>query len=679
MIMTCPACRSKSIQQKTLGSRTDVRLGICFCNNCGHGVQIKTDDYDIYSSGEFSEKARDHASTPTVEKIKSLDKKAFQRLKFYKKYISNITSALEVGSSIGSFVHLLRLSGIKTEGIEPDPDYAAFSNHQYGFSQEAVLFENYHTNKSFDLIYSFHVIEHIPDPEAYVKKAHSLLNEHGKILIECPSWDLHSFGDVKFTIWEPHLQYFTLSSMYTLLSKNGFKVKAINFIGSALYAFAEKADKDTFRITEFNQYHRRFQTTFLLNKSFPKFPFKIKGTKISSIILQYLLSKNTRSFKELVGFSIFSIKNYFYLRKEMQLKQAKACHVSYFSGWENAGDTVLSQCVRKTINTEINNGWDLIKITDPVSEKTIRKINNSSYLLIGGGGVLLPDSNPNSLSGWQWAIDPEFWEHINVPVIVYAIGYNFFKGQQNTDLFIKNLENLVKKADFFSLRNYGSIRKVKELLPSHLHHKICYQPCPTTIIRKLYPNLSAKKNTKLIGINVAYDRYERRFGKNIYLILDQIALAMKQLEQQGYEIINVCHLESDRKFEISLDHRNVNYKTINLQYKLPHEVYQFYNKIELMMGMRGHAQMIPFGLNTKIISLGSHEKLKYFLEDIDALDWYIDVNDNPTMLADQIVKKFNLMMSSQKEEIEFKLIEKLDYLFDTTMSNLRSIGQFVGQ
>lgn len=97
------------------------------------------------------------------------------------------------------------------------------------------------------------------------------------------------------------------------------------------------------------------------------------------------------------------------------------------------------------------------------------------------------------------------------------------------------------------------------------------------------------------------------------------------------------------------------------------------------MGMRGHAQMIPFGLNTKIISLGSHEKLKYFLEDIDALDWYIDVNDNPTMLADQIVKKFNLMMSSQKEEIEFKLIEKLDYLFDTTMSNLRSIGQFVGQ
>ena len=42
--------------------------------------------------------------------------------------------------------------------------------------------------------------------------------------------------------------------------------------------------------------------------------------------------------------------------------------------------------------------------------------------------------------------------------------------------------------------------------------------------------------------------------------------------------------------------------------------------------MRGHAQLIPFGLRRSIISLVSHPKLYWFLQDIDAVDWAVDVN-----------------------------------------------------
>lgn len=678
MNFRCPVCHSTTAEKRSVQSRTDTWIEIYFCKQCGHGIQIKKENYDIYSSGEFTEKARDQATVPANEKIKSLDKKAFLRLKFYKRFFQNVRTALEVGSSIGSFVHLLKLSGIDAEGIEPDPAYAAFSEEQYGFLQQAVLYENYRTGKTFDLIYSFHVIEHIPDPEAYIHKTHALLNDQGIILLECPSWDLHSYGDEHFTIWEPHLQYFTISGMYALLSHNGFKVIEINFIGSALYAVGIKDDKNTFSNSIFKKYHRRFLATFWLNKIFPKLPFQIKGTNISQLMLQYLLARNNRSIGELLFFLIFSIKNVIYLKKEKGLKVEKASHVSYYSGWENAGDTVLSQCVRKTLNTRLRNGWNLIKLTDQVSDKTIDEINKTSYLILGGGGVLLPDSNPNSISGWQWAIDQSYWEKIKVPVIVYAIGYNFFRGQQNSDLFIKNLKALVERADFFSLRNHGSIRKVKEILPQHLHHKLLYQPCPTTVIRKLFPGLPPKKNSKTIGINVAFDRYERRFGKNVYIILDEIAIAIKKIEKQGYSIVNVCHLESDRKFEISLQRRSVQYRTINLQYKLPHEVYSFYNEVELMIGMRGHAQMIPFGLNTKIISLGSHEKMKYFLEDIDALDWYIDVNDHPEGLSDKIFEKFFLLMTDQKKETEARLSEQFERLYQQTLHNLNIIATLPG-
>ncbi len=673
----CPACSEQSVVKNSLLSRTEISLDIYFCNTCGHGFQQEKEDYDIYSTGEFSKTARNDASLPTAQKIKSLDEKALRRFYFYHKYFEGIKTSLEVGSSIGSFVHLLKLSGVNTEGIEPDAGYAAFSNAQYGLSQEAVLFENFHPDKKYDFIYSFHVIEHVPNPEAYVKKAHALLNENGKILIECPSWDLHCFGDVKQTIWEPHLQYFTLSSMYSLLAKNGFEVQEVNFTGSALFAVAVKSENNTFIPADFRRFYNKYKRTFSINKHFPNLPFSIKGTKFKPLFLQYLLSKNNRSFSELLAFAVFAVKNILYLKKESGSSAKKASHVSYYSGWENAGDTVLSQCVRKAVNKNTKTDWDLIKLTNPVNENVIRKINSNSSLIIGGGGVLLPDSNPNSISGWQWAIDPEYWQKINVPVIVFAIGYNYFKGQENSELFIKNLEELVKRADFFSLRNHGSIRKVKELLPEYLHKKVHHQPCPTTVIRKLYLDLPVKRESKKIGINIAFDRYERRFGNNIYLILDKIALAMKSIEAQGYEIINVCHLENDRKFEISLDRRNVKFNTINLQYELPNKVYNFYNNIELMLGMRGHAQMIPFGVNTKIISLGTHEKLAYFLEDIKAMDWYIDVHNNPSELADIILEKFTAMMGVEKIATEERIAQQQEKLFQITENNLNIINSIL--
>jgi hypothetical protein len=676
MSRTCPACLNVTVSRTTIISRNSTPIIINFCKNCGHGVQTKETDYDIYSSGKFSEVARDNASIPSPEKVKELDKMAFKRFRFYKKYFFNVKSALEVGSSIGSFVHLMKLSGIKCEGIEPDPNYAGFSNSQYGFDQKSLLFENYSPSNKYDLVYSFHVIEHVPDIQSYVENAYKLLAENGKILIECPSWDLHSFGDKNFTIWEPHLQYFTQSSLYTLLSTNRFKVLDIGFVGTALFAIASKEGIPTFSQSVFFKFKRRYQLAFNLSKYFPKLPFSIKGTSISNLILQYTFAKNNRSLRELAFFAKFAAKNRFYLIKEHRLSKRKASHVSYFSGWENAGDTVLSKCTRDAFNRHFNNGWNLIKVTEPVDEQLIAQINCSKYLLIGGGGLLLPDSNPNALSGWQWAIKPEFWSHIRVPVIVFAIGYNFFKGQNNSDLFTENLVKLVEISDFFSLRNHGSIKKVNQLLPEHLQEKVVMQPCPTTIIRNLHPYLPKKKASKIVGINIAYDRYERRFGKDIYLILDQLALAMRSIQEFGYEVINVCHLEDDNKFAISLTKRGVRFHTVNLQYMLPSQVFKFYNEIEVMIGARGHAQMIPFGLNTKIISIGTHDKIRYFLDDIDSMDWYVDAHERPQNLSERLLKVFTQIMNSS-DAIQSRLLEQQERLYKINQLNLSQICRII--
>ncbi|NPA68472.1 MAG: polysaccharide pyruvyl transferase family protein, partial [Chlorobi bacterium] len=140
---------------------------------------------------------------------------------------------------------------------------------------------------------------------------------------------------------------------------------------------------------------------------------------------------------------------------------------------------------------------------------------------------------------------------------------------------------------------------------------------------------------------------------------------------------NICHLNSDARFELCLDGNNVKYKTVLLNYKTPSEVYKFYNNMELVMGMRGHAQMIPFGLNCHIISLGTHDKMRWFLEDIDATEWYINLLENPEELDKTILEKFEKEYENNKINARKKLIEKQDYLFKVTENNMKKINDIL--
>jgi hypothetical protein len=53
-------------------------------------------------------------------------------------------------------------------------------------------------------------------------------------------------------------------------------------------------------------------------------------------------------------------------------------------------------------------------------------------------------------------------KRIEVPFIAFAIGYNYFYGQEPNDLFIDNVKVFLEKASFVGLRNNGSIRKIKK-------------------------------------------------------------------------------------------------------------------------------------------------------------------------------------------------------------------------
>lgn len=353
-----------------------------------------------------------------------------------------------------------------------------------------------------------------------------------------------------------------------------------------------------------------------------------------------------------------------------------ALHVTYpMQG--NAGDTMLSKCVRQIFREHFKIiNWDICKVSDRVEERTIQKINNKDVCIIGGGGLFLPDTNENNISGWQWGISKNNLFNINIPVIVYAVGYNYFKGQKRTELFEQNIISLVNKAQFIGLRNQGSVSVIKEILPDSLKEKILYQPCPTTLISKLF-TLPKKIVNKKIAVNIAFDRLEKRLGENTVLILDEISQAIKEISIMGYEIILVLHCNSDSIFSIFLNNRNVKYKIVNLSYALPNEIIQFYSNIELTIGMRGHSQMIPFGVHCRILSLGTHEKMKWFLQDIEAEDWYIDVTMDIQNLKTNIVENFKQINENLSKDTDYRMKMQQEKLWRITMENNHLIEEII--
>lgn len=124
---------------------------------------------------------------------------------------------------------------------------------------------------------------------------------------------------------------------------------------------------------------------------------------------------------------------------------------------ENSGDTVLFKVTKKVFELKfpeiewINRTlWDRLTIDD------INEINNScDLILIGGGGLLLKDQKgaEKSISGWQFNCSTELIEKINKPIIVFGIGYNRFRDQEDfDDVFVKNINALVNRTVFFWIK-----------------------------------------------------------------------------------------------------------------------------------------------------------------------------------------------------------------------------------
>jgi hypothetical protein len=352
-------------------------------------------------------------------------------------------------------------------------------------------------------------------------------------------------------------------------------------------------------------------------------------------------------------------------------------HAAFFADPQgNAGDRVLTDAVRRCFTgapalthgfesaaatdtqadtDQIDQGnWHDVHVHQLFDERRLAAVNATEGLIVGGGGLFLPDTAPNGNSGWQWNIADDVLARIAVPLVVFAVGYNMFEGQsfegqtaagqvfEGTTAdgehgaggrFARSLRALVERSTFVGLRNHGSVDRVRELLPGHLADRIGWQPCPTAITDLLadppgrieLPGTPTEPGAVLL--NCAYDRAGRRFGDDYGTFLGQLRDWLVSTREQA-DLRYVAHCVDDERFVSDLRREHGLTLPVIAMYNLtPAQIHEHYRQARLVVGMRGHAGMIPFGCGTPIISLISHPKLGYFLDDIERPQWGVRVRD----------------------------------------------------
>jgi polysaccharide pyruvyl transferase WcaK-like protein len=364
----------------------------------------------------------------------------------------------------------------------------------------------------------------------------------------------------------------------------------------------------------------------------------------------------------------------------VEKNKIKIFHFCLSSPVGNFGDDVLFLATKDAFEGIFRDQgveWVNYPLRNHTTDNVIDKANSCDLVVVGGGGLILKDTNPNEYSGWQWACSLKHLEMIKKPLIVYSIGYNRFRGQGEFDeIFFEHMRMTVERATRFFVRNTGSKRAL--LAYSLPEDKILVNPCPSLFYKSGKKRGRRRRGSTRVGVNLAGDRSNLRF-KDKSRFYNNLQRALRALVGRGCELYFFNHSwnpESNcQDFIDGFDGPKVVYDVETVWNRGDIDrVITLYRGMDLVMAMRGHSQMIPFGQCVKVISLISHNKLKWFLEDVGMEDTGIEVNDG------DLPKKLTVLVNEllESEDYYYRQMKALKKLRRIFASNNRSIKEGLG-
>jgi len=145
---------------------------------------------------------------------------------------------LEIGAGVGYLTRRLLDAGWEMSSLEPGQGYEPYWV-RYGVQVIRAFFPSPQAPGPFQLVCSYGVLEHIPDPLSFLRAVKAHLAPGGRAVISVPDCtDEIRAGDPSILFHE-HFNYFDAGSLLRLIELAGMKAKvAKSHFGRCLYAVA---------------------------------------------------------------------------------------------------------------------------------------------------------------------------------------------------------------------------------------------------------------------------------------------------------------------------------------------------------------------------------------------------------------------------------------------------------
>mgnify|MGYP003956015439 CR=1 FL=1 len=184
---------------------------------------------------------------------------------YCRKFLVSGKNILEIGAGSGSGLIMFEKIGFTVTGIEPDSENARLLNDKLINGKcFAGNFEDIKFTEKFDIIWMYHVTEHIPEPDRLLKYCYENLTNNGVVIIAVPDCDNpESMID---SISNPdHIFHFSKHSLEILARNSGFKIEKCDSV-SPIKGLSKQ---------RLNRFLKKGNLSFLNKKIWPYYPFQI--------------------------------------------------------------------------------------------------------------------------------------------------------------------------------------------------------------------------------------------------------------------------------------------------------------------------------------------------------------------------------------------------------------------
>jgi polysaccharide pyruvyl transferase WcaK-like protein len=353
------------------------------------------------------------------------------------------------------------------------------------------------------------------------------------------------------------------------------------------------------------------------------------------------------------------------------IKKVRIGHLASFQG--NLGDIANHRGFRswfeQTLNSPVD--WVNIEIRDfyrglrNFDDNFVKEINEYEIFIIGGGNYfeLWPT---NSRTGCSIDLPSDLLEKIRTPIFFNALGLDDGQGLSQNALryfpeFILTILN--NSRNLLSLRNDGSHSALtlnfKELqtiqipiLPDHGFFALEN----SGISRVNDPD------NLVLGVNLAQDMPEIRFPEGKKVFLQALSLILKEVKFE--RVIFFPHVFSDLGIiadllEIIPDPIRRNKTSVAAFGSTEGEVrniLDLYSRIDIMLGMRFHANVLPISLGVPTIGLATYPQILKLFKEIEIENWVINCHDEGW--EKRAIEKFQEFETHRtKVELEFSKVQ----------------------